>query len=60
VQVTLARYGWTNKTFMVLSRVWDREKGVIRLTLKETTAAIFSPDAAFDPEGYAENTALRN
>jgi hypothetical protein len=28
-----------------VSKVWDREKGVIRLTCKETSAAIFTPDA---------------
>lgn len=60
VQITLARYGWTNKTFMILAREWDRAKGVIRLTMKETAAAIYTPDAAFDPQGYAENTSLPN
>jgi hypothetical protein len=58
VQLTLARYGWTSKTFMVLWRQWDHVRGVMRLTLKETAAAIYTPDAAFLAQGYAANTAL--
>lgn len=58
VEVTLAHYGWTDKQFMVLKRVWDRERAVVRLLLKETAAEIFQPDAAFDPEGYSDNTSL--
>jgi hypothetical protein len=58
VEVTLARYGWSSKTFMVLARQWDRARGVIQLTLKETSAAIYTPDASFSPQGYARNTAL--
>jgi hypothetical protein len=41
----------------VLGREWSGD-GSILLTLKETTAAIFTMDADFDPQGYAENTAL--
>lgn len=58
VDLTLARYGWSAKTFMVLSRTWDRARGTVRLLLKETGAAIYSPAAAFLPQGYARNTAL--
>lgn len=58
VNVTLSRYGWTNKTFMVLSRVWDPSRGVVRTTMKETAAAIYTPDASFLPQGYADNTSL--
>jgi hypothetical protein len=57
ISLTLARYGWTAKTFMVLGREWAGD-GSILLTLKETTAAIFTMDADFDPQGHAENTAL--
>lgn len=57
ISLTLDRYGWTAKTFMVLGREWSGD-GSILLTLKETTAAIFTMDADFDPQGYAENTAL--
>lgn len=62
VQLALSRYGWNTspKTFTVLDRVWDRSMGVIKLTLKETSAAIYTPDAAFLPQGYALNTALPN
>jgi hypothetical protein len=60
VQFSFARYGWdsTPKTFLVIGRSWDRERGVIRLTCKETSAAIFTPDAAFVAQGYAQNTSL--
>jgi hypothetical protein len=57
ISLTLERYGWTAKTFIVLGREWSGD-GSILLTLKETTAAIFTMDADFDPQGYAENTAL--
>jgi hypothetical protein len=57
ISLTLDRYGWSAKTFIVLGREWSGD-GSILLTLKETTAAIFTMDADFDPQGYAENTAL--
>jgi hypothetical protein len=57
VSLTLARYGWTAKTFMVLSRTWGSD-GTIQLSLKETTAAITQMDADFLPQGYAVNTNL--
>lgn len=60
VSVTLARYGWTAKAFVAINRVWEHERGIVRLTLKETSAAIYTPDAAFLPQGYAENTSLPN
>jgi hypothetical protein len=60
VSLTLPRYGWSAKTFMVLGRVWDRSRRVVRLTLKETAAAIFTPDTQFVANGYARNTALPN
>lgn len=62
VSFSFSRYGWDSvpKTFLVLGRVWDRARGVIRLTCKETNAAIFNPDAAFTAQGYGDNTALPN
>lgn len=57
VSLTIARYGWAAKTFMVTNRQWTLE-GLIQLTLKETAAAIYQPDAAFVAGGYAQNTAL--
>jgi hypothetical protein len=50
ISLTLDRYGWTAKTFIVLGREWSGD-GSILLTLKETTAAIFTMDADFDPAG---------
>jgi hypothetical protein len=58
VGVTNPRYGWDAKPCMVLRRTWDRENARVHLVLKETAPEIFTPDAAFEPEGYAENTAL--
>ena len=57
VRLTIPRYGWADKTFLVMSRQWALG-GAIDLTLKETAAAIYQPDAAFVPSGYADNTAL--
>jgi len=57
VDLTLARYGWTNKTFMVLSRTWTSDAS-LQLTLKETAAAITQMDADFLPQGFAANTNL--
>lgn len=57
ITLTLPRYGWADKTFMVLGRQWTLG-GAIALTLKETTAAIYQPDATFVASGYADNTAL--
>jgi hypothetical protein len=59
VSLTLARYGWSAKTFMVLGRAWAAD-GSITLTLKETTAAIVTMDAGFSAQGFASNTNLGN
>lgn len=59
VTLTLPRYGWAAKQFVVLARQWSVD-GMILLTLKETSATITQPDAEFDPEGSAKNTALPN
>ena len=57
VRLTIPRYGWTEKPFMLMARQWTLG-GAIDLTLKETTAAIYQPDAGFVASGYADNTAL--
>lgn len=57
VDLTLSRYGWVNKTFMVLGRVWGAN-GTIVLTLKETNVAITQMDAGFLAQGFGANTNL--
>lgn len=57
ITLTLDRYGWTNKEFRILSRTFLPD-GRVQLTLKETSAAIFSFGAPFVPGGYAPNTGL--
>jgi hypothetical protein len=57
ISVTLSRYGWSAKTFMVLGRAWNAD-GSLQLTLKETTAAITQMDAGFLAQGFAVNTNL--
>jgi hypothetical protein len=57
VTLTLARYGWTAKEFRILDREFD-PSGFVTLTLKETTAAIFTWGAGFRPDGYASNSGL--
>ena len=57
VSLTLARYGWAAKTFILMQREWS-PAGFVLLTLKETGAAIYQPDATFLPQGYLANTTL--
>ncbi|MBK5203871.1 MAG: hypothetical protein JJD98_00230 [Polaromonas sp.] len=57
IAVTLSRYGWSAKTFMVLGRAWNAD-GSLQLTMKETTAAITQMDAGFAAQGFALNTNL--
>jgi hypothetical protein len=57
VSMTLSRYGWAAKTFMILSRVWNAD-GTLSLTLKETSATITQMDAGFSAQGFAANTNL--
>lgn len=57
VALTLARYGWAGKTFMVLQRSFSSD-GSLSLMLKETTAAIVTMDAGFAAQGFAANTNL--
>ena len=57
VSLTLSRYGWSAKTFMVTGREWAGD-GSIKLTLKENVAATYTMDASFSAQGGADNTAL--
>jgi Putative phage tail protein len=57
VRLTIARYGIFNKEFRIVGRTFN-PNGVVQLTLKETTAAIFQYGAGFIPGGYAPNTGL--
>lgn len=57
ISLTLDRYEWVAKPFLVVGRTWTHD-GKIALSLKETAAAIYQPDADFLPQGYAENTNL--
>lgn len=57
ITLTLARYGWVNKEFRILSRTFLPD-GRVQLTLKETSSAIFALGAPFLPGGYEPNTGL--
>lgn len=59
IDLTISRYGWTNKLFLVIGREWGAD-GSLQLTLKETASSIFALDAAFAVGGYASNTNLPN
>jgi len=59
IAVTLPRFGWVAKPFEVLSWGFSQEGG-IKLTLKETDASIYNPDATFSRTDAAPNTALPN
>lgn len=59
VTLTLARFGWGAKEFMVVGRSWAGD-GTIQLSLKETSSAITQPDASFVVGGYSANTAIRS
>ncbi|MFL9668985.1 phage tail protein [Variovorax sp. AB1(2024)] len=57
IRLTLTRYGIVNKEFRIVGRTFN-PNGVVQLSLKETTAAIFQYGAGFLPGGYAPNTGL--
>jgi hypothetical protein len=57
VRLTIARYGWNLKTFEVLAWRFN-PSGLIQVTLKETQASIYSPDAAFVVESPSDNSSL--
>ena len=55
--INLARFGWAGKEFETLSWAFSPTGG-ITLTLKETTASIWDPDALFTSSDAAPNTGL--
>lgn len=57
VTLTLSRYGWSAKEFIVLGRTFFPD-GYVLLTLKETAAAIYQWSSGFVPSGFADNTNL--
>lgn len=57
VALTVSRYGWSAKEFVVLNREWAPAGGV-RLTLKETSAQIYNHDVSASVAGFAANTLL--
>lgn len=59
IDLTIPRYGWTNKLFQIVGRKWSSD-GLVQLTLKGTASQIFDVNAAFLSQGYASNTNLPN
>lgn len=57
VWLTLPRYGWASKEFVILGRSFSAD-GAIQLTMKETAAAIFQRNTSFPAQGFADNTML--
>jgi len=57
INVTLSRFGWTNKPFEVMADTWTAD-GAIELTLRETAAAIWDMDAGFPAVDLAPNTSM--
>lgn len=57
VAVTLPRFGWATKQFEVVDWRFSLSGGVV-LIVKETAAAIYTPDASFAVLDYTPNTAL--
>lgn len=57
ITLTIPRYGWEAKEFRILGRTFSPD-GLVHLTLKETTAAIFSLGAGILPGGLADDTGL--
>lgn len=57
VSVTLPFYGWAAKLFEVVSWNYSPTGGVV-LTMKETAAAIWTPDVMFVAQDEAPNTNL--
>lgn len=57
VAVTLSRFGWSAKLFEVMGWRFTLN-GLVQLTLKEHSAAVYTPDAGFADLGYSDNTGL--
>lgn len=56
-RLTLPAFGWAAKPFEVMAWQFSPQGG-IRLTLRETDASIYTPDAEFTRSDPAPNTAL--
>lgn len=59
INVTLSRFGWTNKVFDVLDVAWQFDGG-IQLTLKETATDTWAVGTTFSGVDPAPNTSLRS
>lgn len=59
INVTLSRFGWTNKVFEVLDVAWQFDGG-IQLTLKETATDTWAVGTTFSGVDPAPNTSLRS
>jgi hypothetical protein len=57
VDLTIPRYGWAAKSFIVQGRNWNPD-GSLVLTMKESSAAITQMDSDFSVQGFAANTNL--
>ena len=57
VSLTLPRFGWSGKLFEVVGWRFSITGGVL-LTLRETAAAIYTPDPVFDLLNTSPNTGL--
>lgn len=55
LNVTLSRFGWSNKPFEVIEDTWT-EDGAIDLTLQETDPSIWNIDAGFSATDPAPNS----
>jgi hypothetical protein len=59
ISLTLPRYGWDGKEFIVMSKTFSPE-GNITMTMKEISAELYNPLVAADSDGYASNSGLIN
>lgn len=57
VALTVPRYGWSDKVFMVIGRKFDAT-GAIELSMREVSAELYNPLIAADSTGFADNTNL--
>lgn len=59
IELTIPRYGWNKKPFLVLGRTWTPQ-GLLKLDVKETSSEIYDMDDEFAVAGFASNTNLPN
>lgn len=57
VALTVPRYGWVDKVFMVIGRKFNAT-GAIELSMREISAEIYNPNVYPEVEGFASNTNL--